>query len=261
MRRRLSLFAALLCALSFFAVPSFAAADEGILVRGSRTAWVDVYVYSTATIAPADIRFTRRGSFAGFFLSPAPANRPTVGALVMPRVGATGGTQSELMKLGESWDVAPGKYRLFLITDGPAEIFVPIQGQGLRGHAPTHRAPLTVHRTDFDVPAGSPGDVRQYPVRLRDRSLVVAAGAASSSSLTAVDQVAACVTSDTGCSSFSLSLRAPAARAWAYGATLQSPGSYNGIIDVRRIAGQAAGVDAGSHVDGVVLVLTIGVQQ
>jgi len=259
--RRVSLLAALLCALSLFAVPSSAAGDEGILVRGSRTAWVDVYVYSTATIAPADIRFTRRGSFAGFYLSPAPANRPTVGALVMPRVGATGESQSELMKLGESWDVAPGKYRLFLITDGTAEIFVPIEGQGLRGHAPTHRAPLTVHRADFDVPPGSPGVVRQYPVRLRDRALVVAAGVASSPSLTAVDQVAACVTSDAGCSSFSLTLRAPAARAWAYGAGLQAPGSYNGVLDVKRLAGEAAGTDAGSHVDGVVLVLTIGVQQ
>src|SRR5687767_3315077 len=107
MRRRTSLLAMLLCALSFLAVPSSAAGDEGILVRGSRSSWIDVYVYSTATIAPADIEFTRRGSYAGFFLSPAPADRPTVGALVMPRVGATGETQNDVMKLGESWDVAP----------------------------------------------------------------------------------------------------------------------------------------------------------
>lgn len=258
--RRVSLFASLLCALSLLAVPSSAAGNEGILVRGTRTSWIDVYVYATATIAPADIEFTRKGSFAGFFLSPAPANRPTVGALVMPRVGATGETSNHVMKLGESWDVAPGKYRLFLVTDGWAEVFVPITGQGFRGYAPTRAAPIAVHRTDFDVPAGSPGDVRQYPVSLRDRSLVVAAGVASSTSLTAVDQVTACVTSDTGCSSFSLSLRAPAARAWTYGAVLQAPGRYNAILDVRRVAGEATGSDAGSHVDGTVIVLRIGVQ-
>ena len=255
--RRVSLLATLLCALSLLAVPSSAAGDEGILVRGSRTSWVDVYVYSTATIAPADIEFTRRGSFAGFFLAPAPANRPTVGALVMPRVGATGDTQSNVMKLGESWDVAPGKYRLFLLADGPAEVFVPIPGQGFRGWAPTRAAPLAVHRTDFDVPAGSTGEVKQYPLNLRARSLVVAAGIASSTSLTAVDQVAACVSSDTVCSTFSLNVRAPLARAWTYAAALNTPGRYNALIDVRRVAG---GADAGSHVDGAVLVLTIGVQ-
>lgn len=260
MRRRTSLLAMLLCALSFLAVPSSAAGDEGILVRGSRTAWIDIYVYSTATIAPADIEFTRRGSYAGFYLSPAPADRPTVGALVMPRVGATGETQNDVMKLGESWDVAPGKYRLFLIADGPAEVFVPIAGQGFRGWSPSHPAPVDVRRVGFDVPAGSTGEQRRVPVDLRTRSLVVAAGVASSASLTAVDQVAACVSSDTVCSSYSLSLRAPAARAWAYGAVLQAAGHYNAVLDVRRVAGEMTGGDAGSHVDGAVLVLTIGIQ-
>lgn len=258
--RRVSLFAALLCALGLLVTPSHGAGNEGILVRGSRTSWIDVYVYTTATIAPADIEFRRGGSYAGFFLSPAPANRPTVGALVMPRVGATGESQSDVIKLGESWDVAPGKYRLFLVTDGPAEVFVPIEGQGFRGYTPRHPAPVTVHRADFDVAAGSTGGTRQLPVSLHDRSLVVSAGIASSTSLTAVDQVAACVSSDTGCSSYSLSVRAPLARAWAYGAALQSPGRYNAVIDVRRVAGETIGGDAGSHVDGAVLVLTIGVQ-
>lgn len=255
--RRTSLFAMLLCALSLLATPSSAAGDEGILVRGSRTSWVDVYVYTNATIAPADIEFTRGGSYAGFFLSPAPADRPTVGALVMPRVGATGATQNDVMKLGASWEVHPGRYRLFLITDGPAEVFVPIPGQGFRGHAPTRAAPIATHRADFDVPAGSPGSTRTLPITLGARSLVVAAGVASSTSLTAVDQMAACVSSDAGCSSYSLSVRAPFARAWTYGAALTAPGHYNGVLDVRRVAG---GSDAGSHVDGVVLVLTIGVQ-
>lgn len=258
--RRVSLLAALACVLSLLGLPSSAATNEGIIVRGHRTTWIDVYVYSTATIAPADIRFTRRGSFAGFFLSPAPANRPTVGGMVMPRVGATGETQADVIKLGESWDVAPGMYRLFLLTDGPAEIFVPIEGQGLRGHTPRAHAPLSLRPVEFDVAAGSTGETRQYPLSLRARSLVVAAGVASSPSLTAVDQVAACVTSDTGCSSVSLSMRTPAARAWAYGAALQAPGRYNGVIDVRRVAGELAGTDAGSHVSGVVLVLTIGIQ-
>lgn len=255
--RRVSLLATILCALSLLAVPSRAAGDEGILVRGSRTSWVDVYVYANATLAPADIEFTRRGSFAGFYLSPAPADRPTVGALVMPRVGATGATQNDVMKLGESWEVHPGKYRLFLVTDGPAEVFIPIAGQGFRGYAPTRTAPLAAHRADFDVPAGSTGSARSLPIALRSRSLVVAAGVATSPSLTAVDQVAACVTADAVCSSFSLSVRAPMARAWTYGVALAAPGRYNGILDVHRVAG---GVDAGSHVDGAVLVLTIGVQ-
>lgn len=258
--RRVSLLAMLLCALSLLAVPSSAAPNEGILVRGSRTAYVDVFVYEATTIAPADIDIKRGGSYAGFFLSPAPADRPTVGALVMPRVGATGETAQDVVKLGESWDVRPGKYRLFLIADGPADVFVPIQGQGFRGYAPRHPAPFAVHPANFDVPAGSAGESKQYPVNLRSRSLVVAAGVASSPSLTAVDQVAACVESDATCSSYSLSVRAPAARAWAFGAALQPPGRYTAMLDVRRVKGDTLGSDAGSHVDGAVLVLTIGIQ-
>ena len=42
----------------------------------------------------------------------------TVGALVMPRVGATGDDAASVIKLGDSWDVQAGKYRMFLLTDG-----------------------------------------------------------------------------------------------------------------------------------------------
>ncbi len=253
--RRARFLLLLLGLLAGLVVPAHAASDEGILLRGSRTAYVDLYVYTSATITPADISMTGGRSFVGFFMSPAPADRDTVGALVMPRVGAT---KDAPMKLGASWDVRPGKYRVFLLTDGPAEVFVPIPGQGLRAHKPEGRAPLGVTRADFDVPAGANVASHAYPVSLRSRSLIVTAGQASSRSLTAVDQMDACVSADTACalSTDAPTLRLPNGKAWAYGVTFASPGRWSGVLDVHR----ALGEDAPSHIDGTVLVLTIGIQ-
>lgn len=247
-RPLLAILGVLACA---FAVPARAATDEGILLNGSRTAYVDVYVYASTTIASADVSMRTKGSYVGFFFSPAPADRDTVGALVMPRVG------TDQMKLGASWDVRPGKYRVFLLTDGPAEVFVPISGQGFRAYKPDGRVPSSVGRADFDVPAGTTAVSRDYPLAPRARSLVVAAAMVSSASLTAIDQMSACVTSDGVCTPpLAAATRVPAARASAYGVNLVAPGRYSGVIDVRRMLGD----DAGSHVDGAILVLTIGVQ-
>lgn len=255
MTRRVPLLAMLLV-LCFLALPARAATNDGILLRGDRTAYVDLYVYENTTVNPSDLRLSGGRSYVGFFLSPAPADRDTVGALVMPRVGATGG--SSLMRLGQSWDLRAGRYRAYLITDGPATVWIPIAGQGYRGWHPTARAPLSIRTADFDVAAGSVGKTVATPVTLKARSLVIAAGLASSSSLTAIDQLNACVnTSGTTCSmSYELAARVPSARTWTYGTALVMPGTYRAVLDLTRIAG----VDAGSHVAGDVIVLTLGRQ-
>jgi hypothetical protein len=255
--RRVPLFA-LICALfSLLVVPASAAPAEGILLRGSRSAYVDLYVYAAATIAPADVTLKTTGSYVGFYLAPAPFNRDTVGALVMPRVGATGDDAASLIKLGDSWDVQAGKYRMFLLTDGAAEVFVPIEGHAFRGYQPRGPAPVSVRRADFDVPAGSGGAEEAVPLTLRSRSLVVTAGMASSSSLTAVDHLSACVESGNGCAStYAVNARLPMARVWTSGVMLAQPGVVRGQLSLTRVAGG----DAGSHVDGAVLVLTIGKQ-
>jgi hypothetical protein len=263
--RRVRFVVTLLAVLAIYVpVAARATADEGIFLRGRRTAYVDLYVYANATIVPGDIRMSTRGTYVGFYLAPAPANRDTVGALVMPRVGATGATASDLMQLGESWDVQAGKYRMFLLTDGDATVFVPIEGQGYRGYVPRGAAPLTVKRADFDVAAGSAGGTRRVGAGVSTRSLVVAAGMASSSSLTAVEDIDVCVTSMSSCTSPLSSApplgadgtRLPAARAWTYGTALVLHGAADGFFDLSRLGGG----DAGSHVDGAVLVLTIGIQ-
>lgn len=259
--RRVSLLALLAALVSSFVVapvaPVAAVPAEGILLRGSRSAWVDLYVYVNRTISVADVSMKTKGSYVGFFLSPAPANRDTVGALVMPRVGATGGSSETVVKLGQSWDVQAGKYRMFLLTDGPAEVFVPIEGQGFRGWQPRGSAPVSFRRADFDVAAGSPGDSKHVPVYVRSRSLIAAAAMASSSSLTAVDHMSACVTATASCSeAVAVGTRVPLGRAVSSGAMLVAPGTHSGVFDISRIGG----LDAGSHVDAVVMVLTIGRQ-
>jgi hypothetical protein len=198
---------------------------------------------------------TTQGSYVGFYMSPAPANRDTVGALVMPRVGAD--STSSLMKLGPSWDLQAGKYRVFLLTDGPAEVFVPIAGQGFRGYVPRGPAPLSVRSADFDVAPGSSGADHQTTMRLRSRSLVVAAGKATSSSIASADRLTACVTSGGACSTtYSVTAHFPSAASWTYGVELVPPGDYAGVLELMRLAG----VDAGTHVAGAVLILTIGIQ-
>jgi hypothetical protein len=260
MMRRVRLLALLLGVLSVLAVPSygsFTSYGEGILLRGSRTAYVDLTVYVSTTVSQSDLQMKTKGSYVGFFLSPAPANRDTVGALVMPRVGATGADSASTMQLGQSWTVGPGRYRAFLITNGPAEVFIPITGQAFRGWVPSRRAPLAVKAADFNIKAGSAGASKRVPAKLRARSLVVVAGLATSKSLTAVDELGSCITDAQNCATtIALNARVPAAQAWTYGADLVPAGSYAGVVSVHRLGG----TDAGSHVAGAFLVLTIGRQ-
>lgn len=252
--RRVPLVAMLLVLCGLVVPSSAAVADEGILLRGSKTAYVDLYVYENSTLDPASFRITSRGSYAGFFMSPAPANRDTVGALVMPRVGAT---SSDRMRLGQSWDVQAGKYRVFLLTDGPAEIFIPVAGQGFRGYQPRGVAPLSVRPVDFDVAPGQVVTEHETIVRLRSRSLLVAAGRVTTSSLASADRITACITTGGACSTtYAVAARVPTAATWSYGAELVPPGDYSGALDITRLAG----VDARSHVAGAVLILTIGIQ-
>lgn len=245
--------------LGLLVSPATAAPEEGILLRGDRTAYVDLYVYVNQTIGVGDVVMSTKGSYVGFFLAPAPADRDTVGALVMPRVGATGDGAASVMKLGESWDLRAGKYRAFLITDGPAEVFIPIDGQGYRGWTPVRRAPLSVRPANFDVAAGSSGLGHDVPIRPDTRSLVVAAGVVSSASLTAVESLSACVgraADDCTPTQTVSTARVPLARTWSYGARLVAAGAYTARFDVERMGG----MDAGSRVDGAVIVLTIGRQ-
>lgn len=256
MSRRVPLLAMLAVLLGLLVSPA-SAATEGILLRGNRTGYVDLYVYVNRTIAVGDIDMQTKGTFVGFFLSPAPANRDTVGALVMPKVGANGGDSAGTIKLGQSYDVRAGKYRAFLITDGPAEVFIPIEGQGFRGWTANRAAPLSLRSTGFDVQAGSSGGAMDVPVPLRTRSLIVAAGVASSGSLTAVEQLSACVRDGDTCTSTRVvSARLPLATVWAYGSYLAMPGYYSARFDIER----TGGYDAGSRVDGTVMILTIGRQ-
>jgi len=132
---------------------------------------------------------------------------------------------------------------------------VPIEGQGYRGYQPRGSAPLSLRRADFDVAAGSPGDSRHIPVNLRTRSLVIAAAMASSASLTAVDQMSTCVTETASCP-VALEARVPFGRAASSGAVLVAPGTHTAVFDMTRLGG----VDAGSHVDAMMMILTIGRQ-
>lgn len=263
MTHRVRLSAVLLGLLALLPIPfARAATGEGIILRGSTTSYVDLYVYVNATITAADLRMSTKGTYVGFFLSPAPANRDTVGALVMPRVGATGADTASTMQLGASWDVGPGKYRAFLITDGAASVFIPIAGQGYRGWVPRTRAPLSLRRMDFDIAAGATGNSAAKPVKLRQRSLVAIAGLESSQSLTAVDHVDSCVAADTAkCGAVDttapMKARVPEARQWTYKASLMPAGSYTGLLSIHRLV---PGYDAPSHVDGALLILTIGIQ-
>jgi hypothetical protein len=255
--RRVPLLATLCALIGSLLMPAHAAPGEGILLHGTRTAYVDLYVYVSTTINTTDLRMATTGSYVGFFLSPAPADRDTVGALVMPRVGATGQDAGSTMQLGQSWDVRPGKYRAFLITDGTADVFIPIDGQGYRGWVPRRKAVLSVRNADFDVPAGASEGAHRTPVTLRARSLVIAAGLATSTSLTAIDGIGACVTSRPDrCPALDMKGRLPAAAQWSSSAILEPVGSYSGVLAVQRLAG----MDAGSHVAGAIVILTIGLQ-
>lgn len=159
MRRRLSTLAVAI----LLAVPSAHSAadspDTGVLtLQGSTTAWVDVTLRNKVTIDYAKTVFGGGGQFVGFYaedLGRAPAQRYEVGhsvGAVQLRGFHAPGQPSITEDLSPRFErtLEPGRYRFYLLTDGPASMRLALTN----GHRMSLRPRNTSHaaasvRTDI----------------------------------------------------------------------------------------------------------------
>lgn len=130
MHRRLSLLLAMTL-LGVMAAHSRADSATGVLtLQGSTTAWVDVTLRNKVTIDYAKTVFGGGGQFVGFYaedLGRAPAQRyevgHSVGAVQLRDFHGPGQTAiTEDLSPRFARTLEPGRYRFYLLTDGPASM-------------------------------------------------------------------------------------------------------------------------------------------
>ena len=134
------------------------AAGETITLSGSRTASVDVTFAEDTTFDLAKLTSTGAGRFAGFYaeaLGVAPAQRLDgnrhAGAVMFRDVhepGAAGYVFSFVATLPST--LKAGRYRLYLLADGPTRVRVPVSGIGSLRLVPSRPAVAAV-ASDPDI--------------------------------------------------------------------------------------------------------------
>lgn len=206
---RLRVGAAAACLLSgVCTVPAGAAAERRLVVTGAGIAFGDVLVREATTLSWDNfsgdhraITATYSGDYAGFVVQSANARSLLGGGiLVRGRTVRIGGGWADPVTLVDdaatSLRLAPGRYRVVLISDGPAAVRVRVtKGRSLTVRASRRAAGITATRLDLDdlVPVGpvAVGNTR-VPFTLTARGLV-AGSFFSSPGDTAPAYVALCV--------------------------------------------------------------------
>ena len=128
-----------------------AATPEVVVFSGSRTAWVEVTLKTPIEFDLDAMSATSSGRFVGFYVDGVtPAQREAgageFGAMIPRDLRAPGATQSYTVPV---WNrhkqvIEPGRYRFYLLTDGPSTLRVPLkQGRGM-SLRPTHPTTATV---------------------------------------------------------------------------------------------------------------------
>lgn len=238
-----------------------AAPTGRLVITGNGMRYADIVLSSRTSLvfdngdAPGSFGATYRGDYAGFALATGDAsNRILAGALlvrgwvspIVPsyRVGAVIG-RSRLT-------VAPGRYRVYLFSDGPAEVSVLASSglpKALRVSAVKPAAGMSATRVDVPgtFPAGGGYGTASVPIAQTARGLVTVAAYSSGEKYTASDTAfcirsseapSPCLEGDGG-----MGASAPsdggAWTNWTYTPNEISPGRYTVDIADTTVAGRA----------------------
>jgi len=236
--------------------PSYAEAREGILLRGSGTGYVDVFVHHLVDIRTADIAVSGGGRYAGFFMVPDTATRHSIGALAVPKLGAGGDSGGRLVPLGPDFQVAPGTYRLYLISErGPTEVFIPIHDEPLIDVRPQRGTRAALREMSFVMTGDAGSDERRIRVHPQRTAMVAALQQVTSDGLTGTDFVATClVQAAQECRRPATpKMRAPLMPARTSSYAVSKPGSYDAAFRVER----GLGIHADTKVEAGVFTLDL----
>lgn len=157
------------------------AAETNLVVSGRRTAYVDVTFDRPVTLRDLHAKITYRGSYAGWLIHKAGkpfslGDNDVAGSFVMRNLAPPEfrGRREMINGLGDESNrtLEPGRYRLYLITDGVARVSVPAEGlsrtmvfepkQRTRSFADAEKLPLQV---DAAGAAGAGSVEDRIPVR------------------------------------------------------------------------------------------------
>ncbi|HVE97862.1 MAG TPA: hypothetical protein VNA12_01640 [Mycobacteriales bacterium] len=237
--RRFALATILVAVLGLLAGTSSAASGEGIEISGSSSGWVDIFVKEMVTVTESDIKIDSAGRYAGFYLVPDTATRTPVGALALPLVGAGGSSGGRLIRLGPTYDVAPGGYRLYLIAETSTKAFIPIPNHVFQKVSPRGRVASALRTTKFVVPAAEQRGERRIGVHVRRPTMTLAAQLVTSDGLAGVDTVTTCLTAaGQVCTRPPVrTMRAPFTTARSSVAELARPAAYDAVFAVERGVG------------------------
>lgn len=175
--RRVAACAALLCAIA--TLPARADARQGYLVvTGDRSSVIDV-VLPRATTEDVSARgwlcadFTTRGTYASFVLRPASGRGATAAGLLLKKV-RFGGGEPCFAHMSDAIPLKAGRYRLYLMTDGPTTFRIALPGY-TRDVVARPRRPLRVDAGYRELPgtvSAVPSEIT-HPFTLTRRSYVV----------------------------------------------------------------------------------------
>lgn len=200
--RRVTLAVMVVCAVGATAFPSVAGPSDNVIVlRGPGTAYVDVVFDEPFLLDEEETRMDYDGAYAGWFMHKLGEKVDTgrgnvAGGYVIKKFAYPG--QSVTAAMGDfgfkSKSLDPGRYRLYLISEGPAEVTIPIErgadAMRLRALNPTTSDVAVKH---FSVgPAGTVLEAVTTPVRIKPSTVGISMVSAYSERGVTAENLSAC---------------------------------------------------------------------
>ena len=144
MKRRVWLVIGTCVGAVLFAVPAPASPSAQLTLTGKRTAYVDVTIKVRTAFDFAHATVSGGGSYVGVYaeaIDKPVSERPKPGAsigLIQIRDYHGPGESSYEMQLGSDPYLMPGRYRFYLVADGPAIVRLPVSGAMSTSLHPRH---------------------------------------------------------------------------------------------------------------------------
>jgi hypothetical protein len=173
--RRISLLPVL--ALLFLAGPARAADVHYLVLRGSRSASVEVTFAHPFTLmldsySAVPPRVTTKGSYAGVWVEQVRDDRINAGTVVVPKMRMIDGDFP--VAFGIDGRLPAGRYRVHLLADGASEVRIAVRGLDRDVVlAPRGRNLVTGRLVDLALVPGAHSGSADIPVALRDTTMTV----------------------------------------------------------------------------------------
>ena len=238
-------------------LPAQALPPAVLVLSGSSTAFVDVTLPTDVRLDTYHATTQTRGRFSGMYAEPlgesdAPARSDDdrhAGVLILTELHSPA-TPPEPLVLTASSGLSAGRYRIYLIADGPSTVRIPMTGMASRRLTPTRRTTARLNLSSL-----KPNLVHisgREPLTVARRSLSLSTLLVGDFQEAFVGRIGTCLTArGTACSGQNLDgawtgyVLAPTATFAMGWSVVYLPGIHIGPIDAVQEAANATGIDYG----------------